>query len=268
MCSPTESIAPGNASTTSAMKRWPLAISTRTCAVAHGGAGAEALRGCRAASASASAGFEHHHVAADAGPQLRGAALGHDLALVQQHQAVAAVGLVQDVGGEQNGNAFVRRAASPRGARVRAAPPGRGRWRLRPSAAPAGGAAAPWRFRRAGAGRRRACPPGRRGGRRGPAAPWRSSMRSRNVAPLSPCRWPCARRFSSTVSALSRLWVWKTTPTVRRTSAGSRATSKPATAARAFGGRHHGGENAEQRGLAAAVRARAGRRFRPSSLRS
>src|ERR1035437_8776341 len=112
LCRPTESTAPGNASTTSAMKRWPLEISTRT---SPSRALAVTPKRCRMPAASDSrpgrGGSEPHAAAADARAQLGGAALGHDLALVQEHEAVAAVGFGQDVSGEQNGDAFVNAQA-------------------------------------------------------------------------------------------------------------------------------------------------------------
>jgi len=64
LCRPTESTAPGNASTTSAMKRWPLAISTRT---SPSRVDAVAPKRCRMPVASdfRVGSFENDHVAAD-----------------------------------------------------------------------------------------------------------------------------------------------------------------------------------------------------------
>ena len=50
--------------------------------------------------------FEQHHVPSDARPQSRRGSLHHDAPLVQQHQAVAPVGLVQNMGRQQYGNAL------------------------------------------------------------------------------------------------------------------------------------------------------------------
>ena len=88
------------------MKRWPLAISTRTAPSTIVGTHAEALLDARGQRLGL-VGLQHHHVAADARAQFGRAALGHHGALVQQRQPVAAVGFFQDVGGQQNGDAFV-----------------------------------------------------------------------------------------------------------------------------------------------------------------
>ena len=107
LCRPTESIAPGNASTTSAIKRWPFEISTRTCPSTRGGRSAEALpdaRGERLRIGWIPAPPHRRRCASAVRAELPWATI---LPLMQQHQAVAAVGLVQDVRGEQDGDAFL-----------------------------------------------------------------------------------------------------------------------------------------------------------------
>src|SRR5580704_14784727 len=50
--------------------------------------------------------LHHYYISADARAQVRGRALGHHAALMQQRQPVATVGFNQNVGRQQYGNAF------------------------------------------------------------------------------------------------------------------------------------------------------------------
>ena len=141
------------------------------------------------------------------------------------------VGLLELLGGQQHGDAFVHQRTNRRPdlvapARVQA------RWSARPGTAPRGRGSARRRGRAGGACRPSTarpaccpCPPGRSAPATRPPAPGRARRP----------RWysrPNRTRFWRPLSTSSTAALCPTSPIRRRTPAGSRATSTPATSAR------------------------------------
>ena len=230
LCKPTDSIAPGNASTTSAMKRCPSAISTRSVPSTLAGLTPKRaailplkpLRSCvfRITTsppifALSSAGVPSDDLAA----------------FVQQHKPVAAVSFIENVARQQHRDAFIRpqfQDILPQlAARSRVEAGGRfvHQQNRRPVQQSLGDLDAP--FQAAGEGFDHLAQPI---AQPKPSRDFVDALAQHSAG--KPCRWPWPRRFSSTVSFLSRLCDWNTTPIFRRTASGSRLTSCPQIDAR------------------------------------
>ena len=140
--------------------------------------------------------------AADLALELAGVAAGDDPAVVDDHDVVGqAVGLLEVLGGEQDGRALGRRACRARPT-ARCGRAGRGRWSARRGTAPRGGPPA-WRPGRGGAAcrRSRSWPGGRPASARSNCS---SSSSARARATPRPRWWssPIMARFSRPVSRL------------------------------------------------------------------
>src|SRR6266567_3279404 len=229
LCSPTDSIAPGNASTTSVMNRWPLAISTRSVPLAVTGS---TWKRDSIFSANATGSPDSRITTSPPIFALSCAGLPSDTnrpscrRTRRSHlSASSRMWLVSStVTPSCSRNSRIYCHSSRRAPGSRPVDASSMRMTLGRCSNPL--AISTRRFR----------PPERistRSLRRSlrPRRPSTFSTRSRSDAPDIPCRWPCPRRFSSTVSFLSRLCDWKTTPMRRRTADGSRPTSWPQSVA-------------------------------------
>ena len=87
------------------MKRWPLAISTRSVPSTLVGSHLESRFDLRAQLGRVRR-FENHDVAADLRFELRRAAFGHHAPFVQQNQPIALVRFIEDVACQQHRHAF------------------------------------------------------------------------------------------------------------------------------------------------------------------
>ena len=134
---------------------------------------------------------------ADLGLERVGRALGHDLAVVDDPHAVGQhVGLLEVLGGEEDGHAVLLRQALDLLPQRRAALAGRGRWWARPGTGSAGRAPAPAPGRAAAS-----CRPSsrRRGGRPPPTA-----RRARSARRRGGCARPSAGRAAPSAGACGR----------------------------------------------------------------
>ena len=105
----TDSTIPGKASTTEATNLWPCSCSSRTEFSKATAVDAEALQEtqCEGFRGFVIVNFEKHDISANLRFQVERRAEGDELAFVQDGEAIAVLGLFHEMGGDEDGDAFL-----------------------------------------------------------------------------------------------------------------------------------------------------------------